>query len=119
MRSSETSLVAAHKHCAHHEDEIVRSTVCGCFYCLGVFPSSEIEDWLDDEPRTALCPRCGIDSVIGDAAPFPISEKDFLGAMNVYWFQRTVSSNGLFTRKASRTMQAVRSWLAAFRSNVS
>ena len=34
---------------------------------------------------TALCPYCHIDSVIGDAAGFPIIPK-FLKAMNKRWF---------------------------------
>ena len=33
----------------------------------------------------ALCPSCGIDSVIGDASGFPITE-EFLVAMEARWF---------------------------------
>ncbi len=123
IRPTESTLIEAHKHCANHEDEITRSTACGCFYCLAVFAPAEIEDWVDDEPRTALCPRCGIDSVIGDASSFPVKEEGFLGDMNVYWFQRTVSfgkpTDRLFTRKATGAWQALRGWLSALRSKVS
>lgn len=60
------------------------SRLCGCFYCGAIFPPSEIMDW-GDEGRTALCARCGIDSVIGDRSGFPITS-EFLGQMNHYWF---------------------------------
>ena len=49
----------------------------------------EIEEWVDadetGEGQTALCPRCGIDSVIGSASGYPIT-KEFLEAMNRRWF---------------------------------
>jgi hypothetical protein len=51
-------------------------------------PPSLVSEWLDevnDVGTTAMCPRCGIDSVIGAASGFPISA-EFLGAMRGYWF---------------------------------
>lgn len=60
------------------------SRLCGCFYCGAIFPPSEIMDWID-RGRTALCARCGIDSVIGDRSGFPITS-EFLDQMNHYWF---------------------------------
>jgi hypothetical protein len=116
----EDALIAAHKRCAQHEREVMESSVCGCFHCLGTFQPVEIKDWVDDEPPTALCPRCGIDSVIGDASGFPVTDRAFMGAMNMYWFQRTVPSDGLFyTQKGSLKTKwawlAVRDWFARLR----
>jgi hypothetical protein len=51
---------------------------------LKVFPPSEIEDWTDDDD-TALCPKCGIDSVIGSVSGYPI-EREFLQKMHDHWF---------------------------------
>src|SRR5688572_5370679 len=69
---------AAHAHSSNHRAEILDSSVCGCFYCLATFPPVEIQDWVDEDSggqgQTALCPRCGIDSVIGGRSGFPISE---------------------------------------------
>ena len=117
--SNESTLIAAHKHCFRQEREVMESAICGCFYCLETFPPTEIEDWADDGPPTALCPRCGIDSVIGDASGFPVVDKAFLGDMNMYWFQRTVSSKGLYVRevrrKANWAWLAVRDWFAGLR----
>lgn len=91
------ALEHAHKRSILHRSEVERSDLCGCFYCLATFTPGEITDWTDwpdgtpegEEDRygrTALCPRCGIDSVIGSAAGYPLLP-EFLGAMNVRWFQ--------------------------------
>jgi hypothetical protein len=44
----------------------------------------EIEDWIEDE-ATALCPHCGIDSVIGSKSGYPITA-EFLQKMKEHWF---------------------------------
>ena len=74
----------AHEHCSKHRTEIVTSHTWGCFYCLEIFDAREIEDWTDDG-QTAMCAKCGIDSVIGSGSGFPIT-KEFLREMNRYWF---------------------------------
>jgi hypothetical protein len=84
-------LERAHEHSMNHREEILRSEVCGCFYCLEMFTPSEIEEWIDEDDetevgRTAMCPKCGIDSVIGSGSGFPIQKK-FLKEMERYWFQ--------------------------------
>jgi len=88
MESSANLITAAHKHSSNHRDEITSSEQCGCFYCLSIFRPDEITDWVDEVDgigTTAMCPYCGIDSVIGTRAGFPIT-KEFLGAMKVRWF---------------------------------
>jgi HEAT repeat protein len=81
----------AHKHSIKHRQEIVSSTRCGCFYCCRRFAPSEISIWTDNDSRgegqTALCPKCGIDSVIGDQSGYEITV-DFLLLMRGYWFGR-------------------------------
>jgi hypothetical protein len=89
----EAVLLEAHRHSTIHGLEIDSSAICGCFYCLGTYVPSEITEWLDDRiygqaGQTALCPRCGIDSVIGSAAGFPITA-EFLRAMRERWFEDT------------------------------
>lgn len=62
------------------------SKICGCFYCLSTFAPSEIEEWIkNDTEEFAMCPSCGIDSVIGDASGIAITD-EFLREMNNYWF---------------------------------
>jgi hypothetical protein len=88
-------LKAAHRHCATHRAEVLASRECGCFHCETVFAPAIIEDWLEEtggdfaktpDPWTALCPKCGIDAVIGDASPHPATDLGFLRAMHVEWF---------------------------------
>lgn len=79
----------AHAHSAEHRAEIEASDICGCFYCVATFAPNAIHDWVDADDRgkgqTALCPRCGIDSVIGSRSGFPITSA-FLSEMRRYWF---------------------------------
>lgn len=61
-----------------NHDSVERSVMCGCYFCCSVFPSSEVtmEDWIQDRHgMTAVCPRCHIDSVLGDATGIPISKE--------------------------------------------
>lgn len=44
----------------------------------------EITEWVDLD-TTALCPKCGIDSVIGSASNVPVNP-EFLSKMNEHWF---------------------------------
>ena len=89
-------IASAHAHCYRHRAEVEASASCGCFYCLAVFPPSRISEWVDwpegtpadlelSLGTTALCPECGIDSVIGSASGLPIDAK-FLSAMQAHWF---------------------------------
>jgi hypothetical protein len=80
------TLKAAHRHCGRHRAEIERSEVCGCCYCRRTYPPTEIVRWIDRGEGTALCPHCGIDSVIGSASPYPVSDAAFLAAMHARWF---------------------------------
>lgn len=76
-------LEMAHAHCFSNRSELLASDSCGCFCCVATYSPSEITDWIDEpeEPlfkgnrlmpqvrrdQTAICPRCGVDSVIGPA----------------------------------------------------
>lgn len=80
---------SAHTHCVRQRKEVMSSERCGCFYCLETFPPTEIEQWVDEddsgEGQTAICPRCGIDSVIGDRSGVDLGQ-GFLEEMKKYWF---------------------------------
>ncbi len=56
----------------------MHSESCGCFYCLEIYSSLEITDWVDEDQNgigtSARCPKCDIDSVIGSASGYPITE---------------------------------------------
>ena len=55
---------------SNHRDAVSKAERCGCFHCCADFAPGEITEWIDpasddmQEGTTALCPKCGIDSVI-------------------------------------------------------
>ena len=75
----------AHKYSSNHKASLLKDTKCGCFFCLKIFSPTEIEEWIDDIEGTAICPYCGIDSIIGESSRYPITT-EFLSEMNKYWF---------------------------------
>ncbi len=86
------SLKQIHSECGWHEKAILNSEYCGCFYCLEIFPQSEIVEWIEepeDCPRgpgkTALCPKCDIDSVLPESEHYKITN-ELLTKMNREWF---------------------------------
>jgi|EndMetStandDraft_9_1072997.scaffolds.fasta_scaffold21741_2 hypothetical protein len=86
MTYSRQTLKAAYWHTSNHRGVLEQSDVCGCFYCCQTFVVTEVEKWLREKSGTAVCPHCGIDSVIGSASGYPVNEPQFLQAMHAYWF---------------------------------
>jgi hypothetical protein len=76
---------SAHKYCFHNKELLIKHKKCGCFYCLSIFKPSDIKEWVDEE-QTAICPKCGIDSILPDNDG--MTSIDFLIEMNAYWFPR-------------------------------
>ena len=78
----------AHNHASNHRAEVLASARCGCFFCCTTFSPQDIDEWTDDvngEGQTALCPRCGVDAVLGDQAGYELSPA-FLQHMKSVWF---------------------------------
>ena len=81
------SLEIAHEHSSSHRTEIEKSSLCGCFYCLRVYPVEEIQQWIGDGcEATAICPYCCVDAIIADASGYPLDE-EFLQEMSELWFE--------------------------------
>lgn len=78
-------IIEAHKYSANHKKELLQDSIFACFYCGKVFHPNEIIMWVKDIFGTAVCPYCGIDSVIGESSGFPITE-EFLERMHKRWF---------------------------------
>lgn len=75
---------AAHALCTHHREALKNVDRCGCFYCKSIYDPREITEWIDRHD-TALCPYCGIDSVIPDTEEYPLTTA-FLKKMYHVWF---------------------------------
>ncbi len=84
-------ILRAHDFCIANREALMRSACAGCFYCLAVFDPKEITEWIDEGAVTALCPHCGIDSLIPEHAGFPLTES-FLTEMQAYWFSPAESA---------------------------
>lgn len=80
-------IIAAHKFCTNNIPSLQKDKVCGCFYCMKFFSPDEIESYIEEKSGTAICPYCGIDSVIGESSGYPITY-DFLQQMGEFWFER-------------------------------
>ncbi len=84
MTISKMLLKNAHKACSYHRDDLMKSDRCGCFHCLEVYAPEEIREWTD-RTQTAVCPKCGIDSVLASESGYPL-DAVFLEAMHEFWF---------------------------------
>jgi uncharacterized paraquat-inducible protein A len=80
----EKRLQEAHTYSSNHREAIERSQLCGCFSCLSAFSTGEIREWID-KGQTAICPRCGVDAVLGDAMGLSLDD-EFMRAMEKEWF---------------------------------
>lgn len=81
-------LFMLHRTTFRNEHQVSESKKCGCFHCGKLFNQEDVVSWCDNDgrgDRTALCPHCGIDSVIGDACGFEISQ-DLLQLMHLQFF---------------------------------
>lgn len=58
--------------------------ICDYFYHLKIFNPNEITEWIDDVFGTAICPYCGIDSVIRESNGYLITT-EFLKKIKQYW----------------------------------
>ena len=77
--------IEAHKFSINNTRDLEKDRKCGCFFCLRIFDPQEITEWIEDVSGTAICPYCGIDSVIGSYTGYPITPA-FLEKMHRYWF---------------------------------
>ncbi len=74
----------ASKYSIYNMSELEKSDKAGCYYCKSIFDISEISETTDNG-KTAMCPKCGIDSVLPDSSPFKL-DKNTLTELNKYWF---------------------------------
>jgi hypothetical protein len=78
-------LITLHKCGIYNRDKIEGTTVCGCFYCKKIFSPKEIKEWTDDG-QTAICPYCGVDSIVCNDPNYMVTEED-LDMLHKYYFE--------------------------------
>ena len=81
-------LNAIYTHSIRNEEPTRKSNLCGCFHCISIFPATDIKlsEMVVEKDgfKTAICPICGIDSVLGDASVEITAE--ILEALNGLYF---------------------------------
>lgn len=96
---NEEKLEEVHSNANQNRHAIESSNQVGCFGCERIWDPLEfpIKEWIDDRPTsrqlgaglhgnaTALCPFCGIDSVIAKLSVGKITHY-MLGKMEEHWF---------------------------------
>lgn len=80
-------LIKLHKCAIYNRKDIQQSDTCGCFYCKNIFYAGDITEWTDNG-ETAICPHCGVDSVICNKKDYIVTEED-LNMLNRYYFHNT------------------------------
>ena len=77
-----------------NEKLLMAAKKCGCFYCGRMFTPSDVTDWaIDEHGRTAICPYCGIDPVLQEAADDSyVLDGKLLRHMNEVWFNNAETS---------------------------
>lgn len=104
------NLDGLHRLASMHRRAILKAKRIGCFYCCGFSKTGEIKEWIDvrevrkgvppgpqkmsvllalpkvKEGQTAMCPKCGIDSVLPDRSYGFRLTKELLAAMRAAWF---------------------------------
>ena len=82
---SEAELQKINEYSINNMSSLETEQKCGCFYCGRIFESDEIGESIEDDGDTAVCPFCGIDSVIGESSGYEITA-ELLKEMHDYWF---------------------------------
>jgi len=77
MTEERTIVEKAYSHCLNNKQEIVESSICGCFNCETIFKGGDVfrtpEGITVTEDDTVICPKCSVDSIIGSASGFDIN----------------------------------------------
>jgi hypothetical protein len=75
---------AAIRFATGNREALAKSKKAGCYYCLTIYAASEVVRFLPPED-TALCPYCGIDSVLADQSPYEL-KVEILEELHIFWF---------------------------------
>lgn len=89
-------VVRAYKLSTRQRQRYRPDEMCGCFHCGDRFTAIAIRAWCDEtdeKQTTAMCPACGVDSVISvnDVQPLGVMRDEFEGllvAMKQRWFSQ-------------------------------
>lgn len=84
---TKANLALLHKRARLNRSFLVKSAICGCFYCFSEFLFDQIVVWIDKD-ETALCPHCGVDAVLGFGSQN--ADQELLHEMHDRWFKPSI-----------------------------
>lgn len=74
------------EHSTNNDLEILQSHKCSCLFCRHTVDAREVQDWVSDEHGvSAICPECGMDTLIGDASGMSFTKEE-LREINMTYF---------------------------------
>ncbi len=84
---NEKQLQSFYARTKNNDREILNSDQCSCIFCRQTYSARDINDWVSNEDGTlnAICPICGMETVIGDRKQGKISHED-LKEINLRFF---------------------------------
>lgn len=87
---NEELLKKLHKYCRFNRDLIEKSNKCYCFYCKSTLDAKDLlkptVQYINGG-KSAICPKCGIDSILPDAIDEKIT-KEIIDDMYERFFER-------------------------------
>lgn len=99
------NLEAAHAYTFDNAQMLFARQSCVCIYCWERYESSEIIQISNSTLGTALCPKCGIDAIVGEISGFELSD-EFIGKM----YDRFFNSNEDYSHADSR-LELLGEWM--------
>jgi hypothetical protein len=67
-------LIRIHQKSRYNKEKLQSIGKCACFHCKSKFPTVDIKEWTDGG-KTAICPKCKVDSVIPITPDCDIEDK--------------------------------------------
>lgn len=87
---TDLELKNAPKYAWKNRKAMEESSTCGCYQCLAILSTEDIEEWTD-YGHTALCPKCGCDCLIPQSHAIPIDQQS-MKELYDHWFGRKDST---------------------------
>jgi hypothetical protein len=100
---TEKELAKLGKLSMYNRERLLQGNLCGCYYCGRVYTPGEIVEWTDKDLVTAICPHCGIDSVLDEANGG--ADLDVLEQMHQRSFLRGSNAKGELVQLTDRRVK--------------
>ena len=79
-----------YKHTKNNELDILRSKNCSCLFCRQTFNARKVSEWTSgkNNQMSAICPECGMDTLVGDASGYVFGIEDLKEINHEYFGEK-------------------------------